>query len=125
MGMPGVGATVPREEGPAMNARLTFAAPALLTLAALSACAPGPVVPTLVLYGGHRNASDPCRNVGVTAYTSQWLREGGALVACPAMMPNLEDFAADTGGLPVARVEGFILYRVAAAPVPPLRPQPL
>lgn len=108
-----------------MNARLSFAAPALLALAALAACAPGPVVPTLVLYGGHRSASDACRNVGVTAYTSQWLREGGALVACPAMMPNLESFAADTGGVAVARVGGFILYRVGTAPVPPLRPQPL
>jgi hypothetical protein len=108
-----------------MNARLTLAALAVLALAALAACNPGPVVPSLVLYGGHRSADDPCRNVGVTAYTSQWLREGGALVACPAMMPNLEAFAADTGGIAVARVEGFIVYRVATAPVPPLRPQPL
>jgi hypothetical protein len=108
-----------------MNARLTFAAPAVLALAALAACAPGPVVPTLVLYDGHRTPSDPCRNVGVTAYTSQWLREGGALVACPATMQGLERFAADTDGLAVARVGGYVVYRVAGPSAPPLRPQPL
>jgi hypothetical protein len=106
-----------------MNTRLTFAT--LAALGALSACAPGPVVPSLVLYGGHRSAADPCRNVGVTAYTSQWLREGGALVACPATMPALEGFASDTGGIAVARVGGYVLYSVDARPVPPLRPQPL
>jgi hypothetical protein len=108
-----------------MNARLTFAAPAVLALVGLAACNPGPVVPSLVLYGGHRTASDPCRNVGVTAFTSQWLREGGALVACPDGMAGLETFAAQTGGLPVARVEDYIVYRVGVPSVPPLRPQPL
>jgi hypothetical protein len=102
-----------------MNARLAFAAPAVLALAALAACNPGPVVPSLVLYGPHRGASDPCRNVGVTAWTSQWLRDGGALVACPATMPDLDRFAA------VTRVAGYVVYRVATAPVPPLRPDPL
>lgn len=108
-----------------MNPRLTYAACGCLALAALAGCAPGPVVPSLVLYGGHRSASDPCRNVGVTAYTSQWLRQGGALVACPATMQGLERFAEDTGGLAVARVEGYVVYRVGGPPVPPLRPAPL
>jgi hypothetical protein len=108
-----------------MNPRLTFAASGCLALAALAGCSPGPVVPSLVLYGGHRSASDPCRNVGVTAYTSQWLRQGGALVACPATMQGLERFAEDTGGLAVARVEGYVVYRVGGQPVPPLRPAPL
>ena len=108
-----------------MNPRQTFAASGALALAALAACAPGPVVPSLVLYGGHRSASDPCRNVGVTAYTSQWLGQGGALVACPAGMPGLERFAAETGSLAVARVEGYVVYRVGGPPVPPLRPEPL
>lgn len=108
-----------------MNFRPTYLVPASFLLAALAACAPGPVVPSLVLYGGHRTPSDPCRNVGVTAYTSQWLREGGALVACPGTMPDLEGFAADTGGVPVARVENYVVYRVGTPPVPPLRPDPL
>jgi len=108
-----------------MNLRLTCLTPAVLAMAAVAACNPGPVVPSLVLYGGHRTASDPCRNVGVTAYTSQWLGEGGALVACPAMMPGLERFAAETNGLPVARVEDYVVYRVGGPPVPPLRPDPL
>jgi hypothetical protein len=108
-----------------MNPRLTFAAPAALALAALAACNPGPVVPSLVLYEGHRSASDPCRNVGVTAYTSQWLAQGGALVACPATMQGLETFAAQTGGLAVARVENYVVYRVGGPPEPPLRPDPL
>ena len=108
-----------------MNPRLTYLAPLSLALAALAACAPGPVVPSLVLYGGHRGPSDACRNVGVTAYTSQWLREGGALVACPGTMEGLENFAAATGGVPVARVEGYVVYRVGGPPVPPLRPDPL
>lgn len=108
-----------------MNPRPKFAAPAILGLAALAACNPGPVVPSLVLYGGHRSASDPCRNVGVTAFTSQWLREGGALVACPATMEGLESFAAQTGGLAVGRVENYVVYRVGGPPEPPLRPQPL
>ena len=111
-----------------MNPRLTYLAPvslALAALAALAACAPGPVVPSLVLYGGHRTPSDACRNVGVTAYTSQWLREGGALVACPETMQGLESFAAATGGVPVTRVEGYVVFRVASPSVPPLRPDPL
>lgn len=108
-----------------MNSRTTFAAPAVLALAALAACNPGPVVPSLVLYEGHRSASDPCRNVGVTAYTSQWLSQGGALVACPATMPGLERFAAETDVLAVARVENYVVYRVGGPPVPPLRPDPL
>jgi hypothetical protein len=108
-----------------MNPRLKRPALAVLALAALAACNPGPVVPSLVLYGGHRTASDPCRNVGVTAYTSQWLGEGGALVACPDTMQGLERFAAETGGLAVARVENYVVYRVGGPPVPPLRPDPL
>jgi hypothetical protein len=108
-----------------MKSRLTLTVPALLGFAALAACSPGPVVPSLVLYDGHRSPSDPCRNVGVTAYTSQWLSQGGALVACPETMPELERFAAETGGLPVARVESYVLYRVDGPPVPPLRPDPL
>jgi hypothetical protein len=108
-----------------MKNRLSLAAAPVLALAALAACNPGPVVPSLVLYGGHRTATDPCRNVGVTAYTSQWLREGGSLVACPATMQGLERFAADTGGVAVTRVDGFVVYRVGTPPVPPLRPDPL
>lgn len=108
-----------------MNPRLTFAASGAFALTALVACSPGPVVPSLVLYDGHRNASDPCRNVGVTAYTSQWLGQGGALVACPATMQGLERFAAETGGLAVARVEDYVVYRVDGPSVPPLRPDPL
>jgi hypothetical protein len=108
-----------------MNPRLNFAASGALALAALAACSPGPVVPSLVLYEGHRGASDPCRNVGVTAYTSQWLAQGGALVACPATMQGLERFAAETDGLAVARVENYVVYRVGGPSVPPLRPDPL
>ena len=52
-------ATVPRRRSSPMNARLTFAAPAVLALAALAACNPGPVVPSLVLYGPHRGAVRP------------------------------------------------------------------
>jgi hypothetical protein len=40
-------------------------------------------------------------------------------------MQGLERFAAETNGLPVARVENYVVYRVGGPPVPPLRPDPL
>ena len=91
---------------------------AALALALLAGCGGWRgVVPSLVLLDGHRRAGDPCRNVAATAYTRQWLTQGGTLVACPENLPRLERFAAQTDALAVARVEGYVHYRVGGPPL--------
>lgn len=100
--------------------RSTQAAAALLGLALLASCGPRGVVPSIVLLDGYRNAADPCRTVAQTAYTRQWRTMGGTLVACPADMPQLERFAAQTGALAVDRVGTYVLYRVGGPPLPPV-----
>jgi hypothetical protein len=90
---------------------------AAAAVALLAGCGVRGVVPSLVLLDGHRRAADPCRNVAVTAYTRQWLTQGGTLVACPEDLPRLERFAAQTDALAVARVQGYVLYRVGGPPL--------
>ena len=84
----------------------------------LAACDPVPVaVPVddpLPLFGpGYRADGDQCRRVGENAFTGEFLDDAADLVACPEDMENLGVFAIDTGGVEVARTQGYVLYSVS------------
>jgi hypothetical protein len=84
-----------------------------LALLALTACAPTTVRYELPFFGnGYRADGDPCRRLGESDYTNQFLDDAADLVGCPADMENLGIFALDTGGVEVARVPGYVLYSV-------------
>lgn len=79
----------------------------------LAACAPEPAPVTLPIFGeGYRGEGDQCRRVGESPQTVEFLDDAADLVACPADLENLGVFAIDTGGIEVARIDGFVLYSV-------------
>lgn len=87
----------------------------ILAPAALIACQPvtPPAATTLPFFGdGYRAEGDQCRRLGEDAYTNQFLDDAADLVGCPEDMENLGVFALDTGGIEVARRDGFVLYSV-------------
>ena len=88
---------------------------ALLPLPLLAACvtvAPDPA-PDLPFFGtGYRAEGDPCRRVGESAFTNQFLDDSSDLVGCPAGMENLGVFVTETDAVLVAQVGGTNLYSV-------------
>ena len=71
------------------------------------------VEPDLVFFfEGYRDEADQCRQLAETAYTGFSLDDAADLVGCPEGMENLDVFAVETGGLEVARKDGFVLYSV-------------
>lgn len=85
----------------------------LIALVFATACTPVPTVTTLPFFGdGYRADGDPCRRVGESPATVAFLDDAADLVGCPADMENLGIFAIDTGGVEVARIDGFVLYSV-------------
>ncbi|MEM9432574.1 MAG: hypothetical protein AAGA12_01525 [Pseudomonadota bacterium] len=87
-----------------------------LIAAMLAACAQQsePVSGTdLPFFGdGYRTKGDPCRRIGESDFTNQFLDDAADLVGCPEDMENLGVFVLDTGGVEVARRDGFVLYSV-------------
>lgn len=82
---------------------------------AMTACAQQEPITgtTLPFFGdGYRAKGDQCRRVGENNYTNQFLDDAADLVGCPEDMENLGMFALDTGGVEVARIDGFVLYSV-------------
>ncbi len=79
----------------------------------LAACAPEMPAEPLPLFGdGYRAEGDQCRRVGENAVTNEFLDDAADLVACPEDMENLGIFPIDTGGVEVARLQGYVLYSV-------------
>jgi hypothetical protein len=80
----------------------------------LAACdAPAPATPELPFFGtGYRAEGDPCRRVGESEFTNQFLSDAADLVGCPAGMENLGVFVTETGGVLVAQVGETNLYSV-------------
>lgn len=82
-------------------------------LVTLAACDPVAVQDPLPIFGdGYRAEGDPCRRVGESDFTNQFLDDAADLVACPEDMENLGVFVIDTGGVEVARTQGYVLYSV-------------
>ncbi len=85
----------------------------LAAFALFAACTPVSAPEPLPLFGdGYRGDGDQCRRVGENAQTNQFLDDAADLVGCPEDMENLGIFAIDTGGVEVARLQGYVLYSV-------------
>lgn len=68
---------------------------------------------TLPFFGsGFPAAGDPCRRLGESAETVDYLDHTADLVACPETLPTLDAFVADTGAIEVFRQDGFIGYSI-------------
>ncbi len=81
----------------------------------IAACAqPDPVTGTdLPFFGdGYRTKGDPCRRVGESQFTGDFMDYAADLVGCPEDMENLGVFVLDTGAVEVARKDGYVLYSV-------------
>ena len=84
---------------------------ALLLL--IAACTPVVTSEPLPFFGdGYRGDGDQCRRLGESAATAEFLDDAADLVGCPEGMENLGIFAIDTGGVEVARLQGYVLYSV-------------
>ena len=84
---------------------------------ALMACTPEPAAPptetTLPFFGtGYRAEGDPCRRLGESADTIDYLDHTADLVGCPENMENLGAFVTETGALEVARQDGYVIYSI-------------
>lgn len=92
---------------------------AVLTLSACDPAMPPDMsdtalpVTTLPLFGdGYRGAEDTCQRVGENAQTNTFLDDAADLVGCPSGTPDAASFAAETGGIEVAEIEGYTLFSV-------------
>ena len=63
--------------------------------------------------GGYRADGDQCRRVGESAETVEYLDHTADLVACPEDYEGLGVFVTETGGVEVARVDGWVLFSVS------------
>jgi len=90
-----------------------------LTAAALStACAPliqpsAPTETTLPFFGtGYPAQGDPCRRLGESAETIDYLDHTADLVGCPVNLGTLDEFVLNTGAVEVFRQDGFVVYSI-------------
>jgi hypothetical protein len=103
-----------------MSVPLLRPAAVLLVLAACQPAAedlPLPEPPpepgsSLMFLSGYRDPADPCRGVGESAETVEYLDDAADLVACPADMENLGVFVTETGGRRVGQVGPWALFSV-------------
>ena len=85
----------------------------LISFLLLAGCfgPPQPRTP-LEFVGPYRSPGDACLLVADTPYTNRFRGLRDDLVACPATMPRLDRFAAETNAIAVDRVAGYVLYAV-------------
>ena len=84
-----------------------------LALLSLAACAPAILATDIPFFGtGYRADGDPCRRVGESGFTNQFLSDSADLVGCPADQENLGVFVAETGAVLVAEMGAYNLYSV-------------
>ena len=70
-------------------------------------------VPSLPFFGdGYRFSGDPCRRVGESAETVNYLDHTADLVGCPADMETLDDFVADTKAVEVFERDGYKVFSI-------------
>lgn len=84
----------------------------------LPACTPEPDLPvlpetTLPFFGaGYRSAGDPCRRLGESSDTIDYLDHTADLVGCPEQIDVLDAFETETGGRELFRQDGYVVYTV-------------
>lgn len=69
-------------------------------------------VTDLPLMGGYRSPADACEKLGENELTVNYLDHTADLVGCPADYEGLGVFQVDTGGVEVARIDGWVLFSV-------------
>ncbi|MCK8465330.1 hypothetical protein MUY35_15835 [Aliiroseovarius sp. S1339] len=79
----------------------------------LAACETVAPATDLPLMGGYRDVADQCQRVGESAATVEYLDHTADLVACPAEYEGLGVFTHETGGVEVARIDGWVLFSVS------------
>ena len=100
----------------------------LVTISGISGCNRRETVPTplpddpwadapssLVAFrDGFPSAGDPCRRLGESELTNQWLDHTRTLIGCPAVGSGspVEQLLADRNGTLVAEVEGFSVISI-------------
>lgn len=68
---------------------------------------------TLPFFGdGYPTLGAPCRQIGESAETVEFLDHTALLVGCPETMKNLDVFEKDQGAVEVLRKDGFVVYSV-------------
>lgn len=88
----------------------------VLVLGAACTPQPEPMVlreTSLPFFGdGYPAAGDPCRKLGESSETVNYLDHTADLVGCPETMNGLAAFAAETGANEVFRQDGYVVYSI-------------
>ncbi|SMR81805.1 hypothetical protein SAMN04488030_2227 [Aliiroseovarius halocynthiae] len=69
-------------------------------------------VTDLPLMGGYRTPADECEKLGENELTINYLDHTADLVGCPEGYEGLGVFQVDTGGVEVARINGWVLFSI-------------
>lgn len=87
----------------------------MITCAVLAGCTPvsSPVDdPELPVIRPYRGEADPCKFVGESSVTVDYLDDAADLVACPSDYDGLADFIVQTGGTEMGQYKNFTLISV-------------
>lgn len=66
--------------------------------------------PDLVFVRGYRDPSDPCKLVGESAFTVEFLSDAADLVACPTGSAAMESLMAETAASMITQTNSFTFF---------------